>query len=121
LYVENPALQLVSEAALALRARAMLQLRLGKVEAAWDDVLACHRLAILADSAPLRSYADSSLEIAVMCCRLEMEILHWTSPDAKRVRRMKADLASLPALPSVADRLDVAERYRILDTFCLLA
>ena len=36
------------EAARALTARAMLRVDEGKVDEAWDDLLACHRLARLA-------------------------------------------------------------------------
>jgi len=110
----HPGVQECRVAADALAARVMLRLGDGKVDDAWQDLVACHRLGrLVARGGTLIEFLvgvainDRAAEAGV--------VLIDRAGDAKQARAWLADLRNLPAMPSVADKVDLAERFGYLD------
>ena len=103
------------EAARALTARAMLRVGEGKLEEAWQDLLACHRLARLAG----QGWGLIDLLIAVTvdrtACAVDQGLLQHAQLTAAQTLRMRDDLARLPPMPKLADMIDRGERFAYLD------
>ena len=100
----------------ALVARAMLRTGEGDASAAWQDLLAVHRLARLVGR------GGSLLDDMVlhfwngMACKADLEFLDHTRPNAMLLEGYLDDLQKLPSLPEVADRIDGFERLLLLET-----
>jgi prepilin-type N-terminal cleavage/methylation domain-containing protein len=98
-----------------LSARAMLRLGEGKEGEAWQDLLACHRLARM--SAHGFSLIELLVGIAVdaVVSAADLAYLEQAQLTSKQVRERLKDLQSLPPLPLPADNIDLGERYFCLD------
>jgi hypothetical protein len=118
--VTMPMEQALGEMAIALQARAMLFAKSGNVDAALDDLITCHRWLRFMGAVPLGQYAVETRTSEISLCQVELKILHCCHPSLKQVERMKTELAALPPLSSLADRINLADRFRYLDTVCLL-
>ena len=116
-----PVLHQTREAARLLGARAMLRLYEGDVEAAWQDLLACHRLARLAAQDPTLVGALVGIAVDGIACAGDARLIHYGNLTAEQTRNMLSKLQSLPPLPTMAERIDVAERYTYLDVVSTLA
>jgi len=116
-----PILQQTREAARLLSARAMLRLHDGQAEAAWQDLLACHRLARLTAQDPTLVGALVGIAIDGIACAGDARLIHHGNLTAEQTAKMLADLRSLPPLPTMAERIDTAERYMYLDAVSTLA
>jgi len=105
----------------ALVARAMWRVGRGEIDAARADLMACHRLARLADqgSTAVNTLAAGNIEETV--CRAEAALAHFGNLTDDQARRMQADLAALPPLSPIAARIDISERYVFLDTVGVMA
>ncbi len=101
----------------ALAARAMLRLHAGRVDDAWQDALACHLLArrISETACMIRLLlADTVDSIA---CSIDWAIAERGNFSAARAKRMQADLARLPPLPSLHDAM-FEEHLQAIDAMC---
>jgi hypothetical protein len=109
-----PAVKPYRAIARALCARAMLQLNDGKFEEAWEDLLTCHRLSRLGAQGPtlVEFFALSRDDAA---CAGDQALLQHAHLTASQIAKMRADLNRLPAMPRMADKIDVAERFTYLD------
>ncbi len=116
-----PILQETRGAARLLKARAMYRLDQGQVEAAWGDLLACHRLARLVGEDPTLVGALVSIAVDAMACDGDARLIHHGRLRPEQARRMLADLQSLGRLPSMAQKLNTGERCVYLDCVCMLA
>lgn len=116
-----PVLQQTREAARLLSARAMCRLGQGKVDAAWQDLLACHRLARLAGQDPTLIGALVGIAIDGIADAGDARLIHHGNLRAEQARKILADLQSLGPLPSMAEKLNTGERYMYLDAVCTLA
>ena len=118
---ELPALASSREAARALRARAMLRLQAGRVDEAWQDLLACHRLARLIGQG--QTLIDMLVAIALdgIADQGEVALVHHAKLTADQLKRFRADLDKLPPPRKFADVLDAGERFSFLDCVCLVA
>lgn len=116
-----PMVQAHRDVARALAARAMLKLNAGSVPEAWQDLLACHRLARLTGQG--RTIIEMLVAEAIegMTCNADQAVLAHGNLAADQARQMYDDLQSLPPLPSVADAIDVGERFSFLSCTQLLA
>ncbi len=110
-----PANQYYRDIAQALCARAMLRLGEGKLEEAWQDLLSCHRLARLAGQSPTVIDAMVAFSIEETACTGDQALLQHAHLTATQVAKMREDLNRLPAMPKMADKLDVAERFTYLN------
>jgi hypothetical protein len=111
-----PSLQKCREVARLLTCRAMLRVGEGKFDDAWQDLLACHRLARLVGRGA--SLIDSLVAIALdaIACNADLAYLEHARLTPRQIRDRMKDLRGLPAIPPVADRLDLAERFTYLDS-----
>lgn len=110
-----PDVQQYSHVASALCARAMLRLGEGKLDEAWSDLLACHRLARLVGQGPTFVEAVVALSIDREACAGDQAVLQYVHLTADQAARMRADLDRLPAMPSMADKIDAGERFTYLN------
>jgi hypothetical protein len=110
-----PAVPQQREAARALKLRAMLRLNEGKVDKAWEDLLACHRLARLAGQGP--TLMDGMVAIAIdgVACAGDQRLLQHARLTAGEIAKLRGDLEKLPPLSKMVERVEIAERYMFLD------
>jgi hypothetical protein len=104
----------------AFTARAMLGIGEGKADEAWQDLLACHRLArLIARGATL---IESLVGIAIdqIASNADLAYLERANLSAQQIQERLKDLQRLPPMPPVADRIDLGERTFYLDSLQLL-
>jgi hypothetical protein len=116
-----PAAQQYREVARALLRRAMLRISEDHTEAAWDDLLAVHRLARLTVQGPTIIDCLVAVTIEDMACGGDEAILRHGRLSAATARKMLGDLTSLPSLPKMVDKVDAGERFSFLDSVSLVA
>jgi RNA polymerase sigma factor (sigma-70 family) len=107
------------ELAPALAARAMLYAGDGNSDEAWQDVLACHRLGrLLARGA---DHDEFRLGVAIdeIASNAGLALLDQAKPTAQQARAWLHDWQNLSPIPSVADNLDLGERFTFLNTVML--
>jgi hypothetical protein len=115
-----PAVQKCRELAAALTARAMLNIFVGKIDAAWNDLLTCHRLG--RHIARGGTLIEELVGIAIDQIAINTDLAFLESaglPSAKILDCLK-DLQGLPPMPSIADKIDLMERYTYLQTIQFL-
>ena len=110
-----PGVQKCRSLASALTARAMLRVQEGKLDEAWQDLLACHRLArlIRRGATLIESLVGIALEAVV--CNTELAYLDKAKLTAAQVRDRLKDLQTLPPMVPLADKVDLGERFMFLD------
>jgi hypothetical protein len=104
------------ECARALTARAMLRISEGRIDDAWDDLLNCHRLARLTGQGGTLVEALVCLTIDSIACAGDQTFLQNAKLTAGQIAKMRADLDKLPPIPSIADKIDMGERFMFLDS-----
>jgi acetyl esterase/lipase len=116
-----PVLSQYREAARALMARAMLRVDEGNVDGAWEDLLACHRLARLVGQGP--TLIDELVAIAVdgIAGAGDQGLLQHAGLTPAQIAKMRADLDQLPPMPKMVEKIDVAERFMYLDCVGMIA
>jgi hypothetical protein len=115
-----PGVQKCRELASALTSRAMLRLGEGKLDAAWQDILACHRLGrhLTYGATLIESLVGIAIcQIASNSTLAYLERADLTSKQA--LERLK-DLQSLRAVKPMADKIDLGERMMGLDGLQLI-
>ncbi|HEY2785407.1 MAG TPA: hypothetical protein VGJ05_10565 [Fimbriiglobus sp.] len=115
-----PCLGRCREIVAALSARALLKTHEGQYDAAWQDLLAAHRLARLIGR-------GGTLIEALVCMASDQNVgladlayLERANLTAQQIRDRLADLRKLPPLPAVADKVDLGERFVFLDNLQLV-
>ncbi len=95
--------------------RAMLHLGEGRAEAAWDDLLALHRLGLhLSRSGSLMgTLIGIALESIAM--HATVVFIETTKPTAEQVAKCQTDLRRLRPMASLADIVGISERFSYLD------
>jgi hypothetical protein len=115
-----PGVQKCREFASALSARAMLHIGEGRYDEAWQDLLACHRLARLMGRSSTLIEGLVGVAIDAIASGGDLVFLDRAKLDAKRIKACLSDLQALPPLPPAADRVDLGERFMFLDSVMLL-
>ena len=110
-----PMVQGSREIAYLLAAKAMHELKLGQVEAAWRDLMACHRLARHIATGRCLVEALVGYAIDSIAIQGDIEVAHYGNLSADRAKRMQTELNHLPPLSPVVEKIDVCERYMYLD------
>jgi hypothetical protein len=108
------------EFAYALCARAMRAIGENNPDAAWQDLLALHRLGRLVGRGGTLIEGLVGIAIDQIACRVDLAFLDRFKPDAKRLATCLRDLQSLPPLPDMAEKVDLGERHCLLDTVMTL-
>jgi hypothetical protein len=113
--------QSTRHAADGLITQAMLSEGEGNSELAWQHLMASHRLARLIAQEPFLVEAQISDHLEEMVVTADAALAHHAKLSAKRLKEMQADLQALPALPHVAEALDLGERFMLLDAIVQMA
>lgn len=115
-----PSVQKCRELGAALAARALLRVEEGKHEDAWQDLLACHRLARHVGKGA--TVIESLVAIAVdqVASAADLAFLERAKLDAKRIGACLRDLQQLPPLPAVIDKIDQGERFMFHDSVMMM-
>jgi hypothetical protein len=115
-----PGVQISRQLGSALADRAMLYLGHGQVDAAWQDLLACHRLGRLVGRGGTLIEGLVGIAIEQLACRGELVFLDKVQPDAKRIEACTNDLRALVPPVNPADKVDLCERFTGLDNIMML-
>ena len=106
----------------ALVARAMLRTQEGRVDDAWQDLLACHRLARLTSRCQItRPYAWMTAYLEVLAIEGDHVLLKNARLTARQIAAMRNDLARLPPKPSMLAKVDFGDRCWCLNDVLLNA
>jgi hypothetical protein len=120
-----PNVQKCRELAQALTVRATLAVSEGRLEDAWRDLLACHRLGRLVARGATMIEVLVGIAIDTMASNADVVLLERaatdTPGDAKTIRAWLGDLQRLSPLSSVADKVDRCERFAFLDMVMMVA
>jgi hypothetical protein len=115
-----PAVQGSRDLANALVDRAMLRLGQGDAEGAWQDLLACHRLARLVSRGGCAVEALVGSALDAVASRADLVWLEAARPNARRLKQCLDDLRKLPPLvPSMAT-VGEGERFWPLEMVLLI-
>jgi hypothetical protein len=115
-----PCLQRCREFVAALAARAMLKTHAGKFDDAWQDLLAIHRLARLIGQGGTLIESLVCMACDQVADAADLAYLERADLSARQVSDRLNDLRKLPPLPSVADKVNLGERFTYLDNLQLI-
>src|SRR5262249_13364105 len=101
--------------------RAMLRVNEGKVDEAWQDLLACHRLGRQVASGGTIIELLAGIAIDQVACKADLAFLHHAKLESKQVLACLEDLRKLPPMAALADKVDLGERFMLLDTMMMTA
>jgi len=104
----------------ALTSRAMRRIYEGKLDDAWQDLLACHRLARHVGHGGTAIECLVGIAVENLAQRADIALLDVPGLDSKRVRGYLGELKALPPMPAIADVIDLGERISFLDTVMLV-
>jgi len=104
----------------ALTARATFRIGKDGYDAAWQDLLACHRLARLVGRGGTLEEALVAFAIEKNACSADLVILDRARLNAQQIESCLRDLQGLPPLPAMADKVDLGERYTLLNAIMLV-
>jgi len=94
-----------------LTARAMLKAGNGDLTGAMDDLVACHKLALLvANGSPLDVSIAKAHLIDAIACRGEIALLESGKLSGKTAAEFQKRLAAIPRLPTADVAADIGER-----------
>jgi hypothetical protein len=117
-----PSVQKCRELARALNCRAMRRLAEGDFDAAWQDLLAAQRLGRLMMRGS-GSLIETLVGTAMIAITTEAQItfLSHSKHSSKQLLAWLDDLKKLPPIPPLGDKMDLGERFMVLDTLQSLA
>lgn len=110
-----PSVQKCRELVAALSARAMLRVGEKKYDAAWDDLLACHRLGRLVGRGGTLIEGLVGIAIEAIAANSTLSYLDKVDLTPAQLRAKLKDLQNLPKPSLMADKIDTGERYMYAD------
>ena len=110
-----PGAVLSRQFARALASRAMLRLANNQPEAAWADIIACHRLGHLVAEGPTAIETLVGHAIAGIAAEATLVYIDHVKPDAKESALLAKQLDQLPMFKPIAEKIDFFDRYIYLD------
>jgi hypothetical protein len=116
-----PSVQKCREVASALAGRAMLRTGAGEFDDAWQDLLACHRLARLVARGASLIEALVGNAIDQIASQADLAYLECADLSGPQVRDCLKDLQALPPFPPLADQIDLFERFMYLEALQLMS
>ena len=114
-----PSVQKCRELGTVLSARAMLRVSEGKFDEAWQDLLACHRLARHVSRGGTLIESLVSRAIEMIACNSDVAYLDHAKLTSKQIQDRLKDLQELPPMASLVDKIDLSERFTYLDSLQL--
>ncbi len=115
-----PSVQKSREVVSALAGRAMLRVAEGKYDDAWQDLLACHRLARLVARGSTLIEALVGVALDQIASQADLAYLENANLTTKQIQDRLKDLQALPPIPPLADKIDLLERFWYLETVQLI-
>jgi hypothetical protein len=94
----------------ALAARAMLHCGEGDYDAAWKDLLACHRLVAIGRMAATVGLVEPYLAAMPVVFRADQTLLRDVRLPSQELRRIQADLIAVPESPAIETRIAFSDR-----------
>ncbi len=110
-----PTVQKCRELATTFTARAMLRLKEGKLDDAWADLMAVHRLGRLITRGGTLIEALVGIAIGQIAANSTLAYLEHPDLTSKRAIACLKDLQGLPPVAPLADKIGVCERMMGLD------
>jgi hypothetical protein len=104
----------------ALVARAMLQVGQGNPDAAWQDLLACHRLARLVGRGATLIEGIVGIAMDAVASNADLAFLETAKLDRQHIYACLRDLQKLPPLPDIAAKVTLTERFVFLDIIMMV-
>jgi hypothetical protein len=101
--------------------RAMLRLREGKADKAWQDLLTCHRLARLISQGPGWAWVAVAAQIESLACRGDQSLLRHGYLTRPQIVKIQSELAGLSPMARLIDKIDFEERCVLLDAVTTVA
>jgi hypothetical protein len=99
----------------ALTARAMLRVDEGRLDDAWNDLLACHRLSRLVGHCGTLMEELIAMAIEGLALKGDVAYVGRVSLTTSQIRERLKILQSLPPIPTVGDKIDLGERFVFLE------
>ncbi len=100
---------------------AMARLGEGRADEAWKELLAAHRFARVVGQGPTFRHAASACIVERDACAADQGLLRHAGLTAAQIARIRNDLAALPPMAPLADKIDLGDRYGDLDAVCSFA
>jgi len=116
-----PTVQKCRELASALVSRAMLRIAQGKDDEAWQDLLTCHRLGRLLSRGGTLIEMLVGIAIERVAHKGDLVFLDHAKLTSKQVSACWEDLHRLPAIATIAEKVDLGDRFMLLDTMMFTA
>jgi hypothetical protein len=115
-----PSVQKCRGLANALLARAMLRVGENKFEEAWQDLLACHRFGRLVGSGGTLIEGLVGNAIDSVASSADLAYLEAIRDDGRKIESCLSDLQKLPTFPTLCDKINLAERFSMLETIIMV-
>lgn len=109
------------DVARAILARAMLRIHENNIDEAWRHLIACHRLARQIAQGPTLVDAIVGITIEEMALTGDQALLLHGKLTQRQIATIRKDLADLPRMLLIADKLDEAERFVFLDCVSMIS
>jgi hypothetical protein len=116
-----PGVMMSRNLANALAARAMLHAGEGRTEEAWQDLLACHRLARQVGRGGTLIEGLVGVALDSIATGADLALVEHARPHAKRLKGWLRDVEALPPVPQMADKIALGERFFFLDSTMMMA
>ena len=110
-----PSVQKCRELVAALSARAMLRVGEKQYDAAWEDLLTCHRLGRLVGRGGTLIEGLVGIAIEAIAANSTLSYLDKVDMTPAQLRARLGDLQKLPKPSPMADKIDTGERYMYAD------
>jgi hypothetical protein len=114
-----PNVQCCREIAAAFASRALLRVAEGKIDEAWQDLLACHRFGRLIVRGGTLVEMLVGLALDQVASKADVAFLEHAKLTSKQVLQCLEDVRHLPDMPAVADTMNLGERFMLLDIITL--
>ncbi len=115
-----PSVQKCRELASLLTTHAMLCLHEGKLDEAWQDLLACHRLARHTSRGATLIEGLVGVAIGQIASNSTLAYLEHAKLTSKQAAERLKDLQNLPPFAPYADKIDIGERMMGLDAIQMI-
>jgi hypothetical protein len=103
------------ELAKALAARAMLRTEEKQFDAAWEDLIACHRIGRLVARGGTLIEAILGMATEQVASEADLAFLERAGLPSEQIRARLRELQNLPAWPPPADKIELTERLVYID------
>jgi hypothetical protein len=115
-----PGVQKCRELAGALTIRAMWHLGEGRIDQAWQDLLACHRLGRLVTRGSTLIEALVGIAIDAIASNAALTFVEHAPLRAPQLQACLRDLQGLPPMVAIADLIDQGERFIFHDSVMMM-